>query len=72
MKISDFLIDKDKSLKDALEVINNNGQGLCFVVEDLKLLGILTDGDIRRYLLRETEFTLKVSQIMNTNFIYFM
>ncbi len=71
MKISDFIIEKNKSLKDALEVINNNGQGLCFVVDDLKLLGILTDGDIRRYLLRETKLGLKVSKIMNTNFIYF-
>ncbi len=71
MKISDFLIDKDKSLKDALEVINKNGEGLCFVVEDLKLLGILTDGDIRRYLLKETKINSNVSQIMNTNYIYF-
>ena len=71
MKISEFLIDKDKSLKDALRVINNNGKGLCFVVENLKLLGIITDGDIRRYLLKETKFGPKVSEIMNKKFIYF-
>ena len=71
MKISEFLIDKDKSLKDALRVINNNGQGLCFVVKNLKLLGIITDGDIRRYLLKETKFGPKVSEIMNKKFIYF-
>lgn len=71
MSISDFLIDKNKSLKDALGVINNNGEGLCFVVEEFKLLGIITDGDIRRYLLRETKFDPKVSEIMNTSFISF-
>jgi len=71
MKISNFTIDKNKSLKDALQVINNNGQGLCFVVEDLKLLGIITDGDIRRYLLKETKLGRKVSEVMNTNFICF-
>ena len=71
MKISNFLIDKNKSLKDALKVINNNGKGLCFVVEDSKLLGVITDGDIRRYLIRETELDSKVYKVMNQSFVYF-
>ena len=71
MKLSDFLIDKNKSLKDALQIINGNGKGLCFVVEKIKLLGVITDGDIRRYLLKETNLDSKVSKVMNQNFVYF-
>ena len=71
MKLSDFLIDKNKSLKEALQIINRNGKGLCFVVDKFKLLGVLTDGDIRRYLIKETNLESKVYKIMNQNFVHF-
>ena len=46
-------ISKLASLKEAMKLIDQNGSGIVFVLgEDKKLLGVLTDGDVRRVLLR--------------------
>ena len=39
-------------LNDAFELLNKNGRGICIVVKEMKIVGILTDGDIRRFLLK--------------------
>ena len=69
--IKEFIVEHNKSLKEALAVINKNGFGLCFVVKDKKLLGIVTDGDLRRYFLNENELDCKISKVMNKSFTYF-
>ena len=69
--IKEFIVEHNKSLKEALVVINKNGFGLCFVVKDKKLLGVVTDGDLRRYFLNENELDCKISKVMNKSFIYF-
>lgn len=69
--IKEFIVEHKRSLKEALVVINKNGFGLCFVVKDKKLLGVVTDGDLRRYFLNENELDCKISQVMNKSFIYF-
>ena len=58
------------SLKEALKIIDINGKGVCFVVNEKNLLvGILTDGDIRRALLSGGQFNSKVSIYMNRDFL---
>ncbi len=48
-KLNKYLINKNKKVKDALSLIDKNGEGTCFVIDEKKkLLGSLTDGDIRR------------------------
>ena len=69
--IKEFIVEHNNSLKEALVVINKNGFGLCFVVKDKKLLGVVTDGDLRRYFLNENDLDCKISQVMNKSFIYF-
>jgi len=50
--IRDLTIDAKSSVKDALTCINNSGLGACFVCEASDLfVGLVTDGDIRRFLL---------------------
>ncbi len=52
-KIRKFIIYKDKTLRDALNVIDKNGHKTCFVLDkNQKLLGSITDGDIRRKILK--------------------
>ena len=48
------IIDEKGVLKDALESMSNHKYGICFCVNKKsgKLLGILTDGDIRRKILK--------------------
>lgn len=48
----DFIVHHDDSLKKAIEAIERNRHGTIFVVSDEeKLLGALTDGDIRRHII---------------------
>lgn len=44
------LVQSDESMRDALLVITGKGFGTTGVVEDGKLIGIITDGDLRRHL----------------------
>ena len=48
----DLIIQPNKSLKDAMLKINKNAIGIIFIVDSKKLLGVLTDGDIRRAILK--------------------
>lgn len=52
--INKYIISKNKNVKDALKIIDKNGEKTCFVVDEKrKLLGSLTDGDIRRNILKQ-------------------
>lgn len=41
-------ISIDSTVRDAIETITNNSQGVCFIVEGTKFRGLITDGDLRR------------------------
>lgn len=53
VKLSEFTIRSDSRILAALEYINMNTQGFLIVVDEKeKVIGTLTDGDIRRSILR--------------------
>ena len=67
--LSQIICDESKSLKDALKIIDINGKGICFITKNnYFLIGILTDGDIRRALLNNASFDSIVSKYMNKNY----
>lgn len=71
MKLDKMLCHKDKTLLDVLEVINNNGYGVAFIVDDRKkIYGLLTDGDIRRLLLKGHALQEKAGSVANPKFVY--
>lgn len=59
-----LIVEKNYSLKQALNVIEKGGQKVAFVVENQKFLNIITDGDIRRALLRKFALDTKISEII--------
>lgn len=66
-----LLCDKDKTLLEAMQIINENGKGIVFIVDkDKRVEGALTDGDARRALLGGKELQQKVCEAMNKNFAY--
>ncbi len=68
-EIQELLITADKAVKDALKIIDANAQGTCFVVDSNgKLIGVITDGDIRRSLIEGKDLSSKVSEVMQTKF----
>jgi perosamine synthetase len=65
--MNNIIINKSHSLKNALILINKNKLGVCIVVNDeKKLFGILTDGDIRRALIKKNiNLNTKIEIICN-------
>lgn len=56
------------SIRCALEKINEHGLGIVFIVDDNnKFVGLVTDGDIRRALLRGVSLHTKIFVIANKN-----
>lgn len=50
--MKDSICHKDISIKEALSFINNEPAGIAFITDvDSKLIGLITDGDIRRLLI---------------------
>ncbi|WP_101961220.1 nucleotidyltransferase family protein, partial [Vibrio harveyi] len=61
------LISESSTIKQALEIINSEALRVAVVVDqDKKLLGMITDGDIRRGLLNELVLTDSVAKVMNS------
>jgi perosamine synthetase len=67
--IEEMLVIETSNLKEALKIIDKNAQGTVFVVGAKKnIVGILTDGDIRRALIAGNTLDTPVSFIMVKNF----
>jgi dTDP-glucose pyrophosphorylase len=64
----DSLLNPDQNIREALEIINRESLRITLVVDpQLRLLGVVTDGDIRRGLLKGLTLKSLVSKVMNTN-----
>lgn len=62
------LINPNHSIRDALEIINNEALRVALVVDnDQHLVGVVTDGDIRRGLLKNLTLAEPVSLVMNSS-----
>jgi len=63
------IIDKEESVLDMLSVMTKGRLGLVVVLENKKILGLLTNGDLRRAIEKNKNdfFNLKICEIMNPN-----
>ena len=69
MNLDNIIINHKASVRAALESLTLSGLGIVFIVDSsTKLVGILTDGDIRKYLLIDIDLSISVEKIMNTKF----
>lgn len=67
-QIDDLTISPGVSVRDAIATISANRRQVALVVDDdRRLLGIVTDGDIRRGILRDVALDARVSEIMNVS-----
>lgn len=65
---SDYIIRNTSTLKEALIKMTTSHKGVSLVVDkEYKLLGILSDGDVRRSLINDVSLSVPVEQIMNLN-----
>lgn len=63
-----FLIDSKKKIIDALNLIQKNQCGICFVTKNNKVIKSVTDGDIRRSLISGSKLNDKLYKIGNKKF----
>lgn len=65
-RISRFLIENYKTVEDAMRIIDEHGFRVLLVIDnDNKLCGTLSDGDIRRHILRSGDIKDSCSTAMN-------
>ncbi len=68
-QLNKSFINQDATIIDALKAINSSGIQIALIVKHNKFLeGVITDGDIRRSLLKGYKLTDQISQIFNRNF----
>ena len=66
-----ILININKTVNDALRVINENGlQAVVVVDNERHLKGVVSDGDIRRWVLAQRGLDTDIKEIMNPSPIY--
>jgi len=70
IKLKNLIVAENFSIRHALKVINMSRLGVCFVTKKKKLLKVVTDGDIRRSLLKGYKLSDNITKIKSKkNFI---
>lgn len=65
-ELGKYTTGKDTSVVDAMQLIDNNTKGILFVInQDGVLLGSVTDGDIRRWLVKTGQLNAPLGKVMN-------
>ena len=70
MSFGDYIITEDISIQDTLSIIENNIYKVLFITKDGNLNGVVTDGDIRRFLLSGKALTEAVRETANFSPIF--
>ena len=66
-----YCVYSDDFISESIKKLDKTGLRICFVItKKKKIIGTLTDGDIRKYLLKKNFLKLKVNIICNKSFYY--
>ncbi len=67
----DLIVSEQATIETGFHKLNANRRGIVFVVDGtLKVVGCVTDGDIRRQLLLKNDLSVPLANFMNRNFTY--
>jgi len=70
-KIKDIVLKAGDSIKFAMSIIDRSGIGTAFVIDDKKrMIGSVTDGDVRQIILQGIDINSPVLQIMNPDPVF--
>ena len=67
MNVQEFLIDENATMLEAMAQLDEVAKKNLFVVRDNKFVAVITDGDIRRWILKKGNLVAKVKDIANYN-----
>ncbi|MCS6131951.1 CBS domain-containing protein [Clostridium botulinum] len=65
MDVSSLLVNKDISIRKSIDILDKSGKKFIVVVKGKKLIGVVTDGDIRRWILKNGDISKSIDNIMN-------
>lgn len=65
MEIIDFLIDEESSMIEAMQQLDKIEKKILFVISNGDFVAALTDGDIRRWILKKGNLDAKIKHIAN-------
>jgi len=69
-RLSKASIAATATIQDAFERLNDNQLGVVFAIDETgQVVGCVTDGDIRRYLLKERNLSAPLTSFMNRKFV---
>ena len=67
--LDNYTSKENISILEAIKAIDTNARGVLFIInEENKVIGLLTDGDIRRAILNGHELSDSIKSIVNRNF----
>lgn len=64
------VLSKEKTIQEVIKNLSVTNLQICFICEKQKLLGTVTDGDIRRAILKKINLDQPVKKIMNTDYVF--
>ncbi len=60
-----YIISENESILNAMKKIDANGKGIVFICRQKKLHAVITDGDIRRYIIKNGDVNKDISEVWN-------
>ena len=70
MSLGKYVINRNESVQNALSLIDDNHLGFVLIKDELdRIIGIVTDGDIRRSILKGVSLVDQIFCCINNNFI---
>jgi dTDP-glucose pyrophosphorylase/CBS domain-containing protein len=64
-ELAPFIVNPDTTLRDTIQLIDGNGAGIAVVVgPDLEFLNVVTDGDIRRAILKGIDLAEPIEKVL--------
>ena len=67
---SNFILTENVTTEEAMRTITNNRRGSVIITNDKgKLVGVVSDGDIRRALIKGATLFTPISKVVNPNII---
>jgi CBS domain-containing protein len=67
MEVKDFLIEEECTMLEAMALLDKIAKKVLFVARERKLVAAITDGDIRRWILKKGKLEARVKDIANYN-----
>lgn len=65
MEFKDYIVSEELSVLETMDQINKNTRGIVYICDDHKLKGVVTDGNIRRYIINNGDLKAPVAQMAN-------